>query len=383
MVFRMGSLMSSDTVASQLRSERSDGWSKGSWKLFRRLFQLALPALSVFANSSSLGLQNPPVNARTLVHAKLIRRFAGARDGGPATRRQRRLLSLELLEGSPSRDVTCTELTIPGPAGALAARLYRPKASPSSDNPLLVYFHFGGCVLGSLDSCHTACSLIAERSGFLVLSASYRLAPEHRFPAAVDDALAAFRWAKASAQYLGANPDLVSIGGDSAGGYLAAAVSLCLRDAQEALPCAQLLIYPVLEMDRRSMPTTPFDHCYPLTRDDMIWYCDQYMRDERDAEDPRCSVARASTLKGLPPTILAQAGYDLLFAEGEAFGQRLEADGVPLSRLIFPSLPHAFTAMSGGVQEARTAIMEIADAIKASVAHAREQEHQQPARSEA
>ncbi|MBS0234063.1 MAG: alpha/beta hydrolase [Proteobacteria bacterium] len=265
----------------------------------------------------------------------------------------------------------------------MSARLYRPKASPSSGNPLLVYFHFGGCVLGSLDSCHTVCSLIAERSGSLVLSASYRLAPEHRFPAALDDALAAFRWAKDSARYLGADPDLISIGGDSAGGYLAAAVSLRLRDAQESLPCLQLLIYPVLEMNRRAMPATPFDHCYPLTRDDMIWYCDQYMRDERDAEDPMCSVARASTLAGLPPTILVQAGYDLLFAEGEAFGRRLEEDGVSVSRLVFPSLPHAFTAMSGGVAEARDAIMTIADAVKASVAHAREQEHQLPARSEA
>ncbi|WP_177228004.1 alpha/beta hydrolase [Hyphomicrobium facile] len=247
----------------------------------------------------------------------------------------------------------------------LPARLYRPNSAMAADAPLLIYLHFGGCVLGDLDTCHTACSLIAEHSGCLVLSVGYRLAPEHRFPAAVEDVLTAFHWVRSTAHRIGADPTRVAIGGDSAGAYLAIAASLCLRDQQQPMPCLQLLIYPVVDMDRRAMPVTPHDGNYPLSREDMIWFADQYIRAPIDVDDPRCSVGRAKSLSDLPPTIMVHAGNDLLLSEGIALAQRLAREGNPVTTLDYPALPHAFTAMSGGVPRAREALIEIASTIAA------------------
>jgi acetyl esterase/lipase len=350
-----------------VQAKASEGWNQPGWKLFRWLFQLVLrlPDRLLLGLSRSVTIQAgiAPLDPRARFHAWFIMRFRRAIAPEPEAQRRPALLSLALLEAPPSKTVTVTEFDVPGPAGPLAARLYRPQSARSASLPLVVYFHFGGCVLGDLDTCHTACSLLAERADCLILSVSYRLAPEHRFPAALDDALAAFHWAVANAGRIGADAGRVAIGGDSAGGYLAAAASLVLRDTGAALPFLQLLIYPVLEMDRRSLPATPFDDSYPLSRDDMIWFADLYMRAPVDAEDPRCSVARAAHLAGLPPTLLVQAGHDLLREEGSAFARRLESEDVPLRCLDFPTLPHAFTAMSGGLPAARKALLDIGEAL--------------------
>lgn len=355
-----------DNVA-DLSEARSTGWNKLSWRLFRRLFRLVLslpdPILSWLAGQSVVRPGMPALDARARFHARVVTQFRKTTLAGLPSRRRPALLSLTLLEGHPTPKVTWTDVYVAGPAGPLPSRLYRPTSASSERAPILVYFHFGGCVLGDLDTCHTACALIAKEADCLVLSVGYRLAPEHRFPAAVDDALAAFRWVRACSKDIGADPERIAIGGDSAGGYLAAAASLCLRDQREVMPFLQLLIYPVLEMDRRTMPPTLFDQNYALSRDDMIWFAELYMRDAGDAEDPRCSVARAVRLSGLPPTLLVQAGHDLLFDEGEAFGQRLVDEQVPLVRLCYPTLPHAFTAMSGGLPKARAALTEIAHTL--------------------
>ncbi len=343
------------------------GWSRLDWRIFRRLYQLALRLPAPLLAACSRPPPSPegvaPIDARAHFHAWFVRRVRKPVAVLPEAQRRPALFSIALLEGPRRPGVECTDLTIAGAGGRLPVRLYRPQSAPAHAAPVLVYLHFGGCVLGNLETCDTACSVIAERAGCLVLSVDYRLAPEHRFPAALEDSLSALCWVRQEANRLGADPDRVAIGGDSAGGYLAAAASLSLRDAGEALPFAQVLIYPVLEMDRRAMPPTPFDNSYPLSRDDMIWFSDLYMRDARDAEDPRCSVARAATLAGLPPTLLVQAGHDLLFAEGASFAERLASEGVELFKLVYPSLPHAFTAMSGGVPDAEAALIEIADLL--------------------
>lgn len=354
-----------------------EGWDRLGWRLFRRLFQLGLrlpePILSRLAGPPGVAPGIPPLDARARFHAWFVTRFRSPTGDEPWERRLPSLLSLALLDGRPPATVTCTQTTVAGPAGPLPSRLYRPASAPAHKAPILVYFHFGGCVLGDLDTCHTACATIADKAGCLVLSVAYRLAPEHRFPAALDDAVAAFRWARTCAHSLGGDPQRIALGGDSAGGYLAAAASLSLRDLGEPLPCLQVLIYPVLEMDRRAMPPTVFDDNYPLTRDDMIWFSDLYMHDAGDARDPRCSPARADSLCGLPPTLLVQAGHDLLYAEGEAFGRRLAGEGVALTRLAYPTLPHAFTAMAGGLPGARLALGEIAGEIAAGFARAKPQ----------
>jgi acetyl esterase/lipase len=232
--------------------------------------------------------------------------------------------------------------------------------------PVLVYFHFGGCVLGDLDTCHTTCSRLAEEVGAIVISAQYRLAPEHKFPAAVEDAVSAYRWASAHAAELGGDPQRIGVGGDSAGGYLAAAVCLVCRDSAEPAPVLQLLIYPVTDMDRTGMPEGPHDNDYPLSRADMIWFSEQYLTSPAEVENPLCSIGRTASFRGLPPAIVCLAGHDVLREEGVALAGRLEADGVPVVLRIFDTLPHAFTAMCGAIPDARDAVSEIARLLRAA-----------------
>ncbi len=344
-----------------------DGWNRKSWKLLRSGFQISLPLISRFFRFTSLARQMPGIDARAGIHAWIVKRFSRPSGDTVEDRRKAAFLSLSLLEARASASVSVSNLEIEGPVTTVPARLYRPKGTTAANVPLLIYLHFGGCVLGDLDTCHTACSFISEQSGCLVLSVAYRLAPEHRFPAALEDTLAAFRWVRANAQSIGADSNRVAIGGDSAGGYLALAASLCLRDQRQDMPCLQLLMYPVVDMDRRAMPITPSDRSYPLSRADMIWFAEQYMRAPADAHDPRCSVGRAKSLAGLPPTIMVHAGNDLLLPEGLALGERLAREGNSVTTLNYPSLPHAFTAMSGGVPRAREALIEIANTLSAHI----------------
>jgi acetyl esterase len=342
---------------------KTDDRTRGSWKLLRRAFQFLLPALSLAFALTSMATTMPGIDPRAGIHAWIVRRFGRSRGYAPEELRKPSLLSLFLLEGPSSPSVAATDLSIVGPVVELPARLYRPKSTNAPRLPLLIYLHFGGGVLGDLDTSHTVCSLIAEHAHCLVLSVGYRLAPEHRFPAALDDVLTAFDWVRLHSAHLGADADRIAIGGDSAGGHLSAAATMSLRDHGANMPCAQLLIYPVVDMDRRAMPPTAFDEIYPLTRSDMIWFAEQYMHDNRDAQDPRCSIGRAESLAGLPPTILVHAGCDVLRGEGLDFGKRLRAEGNAVTTLDYPSLPHAFTAMSGGVPRAREAIIEIAHTL--------------------
>ncbi|MCL8385778.1 alpha/beta hydrolase [Xanthobacter aminoxidans] len=297
---------------------------------------------------------------RARLHAWLVTRCGAPPTADPAAARQPRFLSLRLLEGRPLPLRDCRDLMLPGPDGPLRARLYTPHACPEPA-PALIYLHFGGCVVGDLATCHTACTILAHHARCKVLSVEYRLAPEHKFPAALEDAVGALRWLRSAAPSLGIAPHQIGIGGDSAGGYLAAATSLQLKQSGEPPPKMQLLIYPVLEMDRDRMPATAFDHCYPLTRADMDWFSAQYLRSPADAANPLCSVARARLLDGMPATLIVQARHDLLYEEGRRFAERLEAQGVPLARRVYPTLPHAFSAMSGGLPAARAALIETAE----------------------
>ena len=301
----------------------------------------------------------PGVDARAAFHAWLVTRFGGGSLSDPAAARSSSFWSLGLLEGQPLELESIHDIAIPGPGGILRTRFYDADTHDRK-SPALIFLHFGGGVLGDLDTCHTACTILARHGKMKVLSVEYRLAPEHKFPAAIDDTLAAYHWLRSHAAELGVDAERIAIGGDSAGGHLAAAACLSLLDSRQPLPRLQLLIYPVLEMDRAALPRSPFDESYPLTRKDMEWFATHYMRNLQDASDPLCSVARAKTLAGLPPVLLVQAGHDILFEEGRQFAARLKAEGIPHDRLVYPTLPHAFSAMSGGVPRAREALIEIA-----------------------
>ena len=345
---------------------RDAGSLPASRLLFRLLFRalLMLPAglLLRIAGEPPRIVQGRRLDPRAQFHAWFVRRFRKPLTVDAAELRKPRLLSLFLLDGGASPVVT-ENRSIPGSGGPLRIRIYRPPAK-GGPRPMLVYFHFGGCVLGDLETCHTACSHLAREAEIIVVSAQYRLAPEHKFPAAVEDAMTAYRWARLNAETLGGDPQRIGVGGDSAGGYLAAAVCLACRSSGEAAPALQLLVYPVTEMDRMAMPEGPHDDDYPLSRADMIWFSEQYLASPADAGSPLCSIRRAADLKGLPPALIILAGHDLLRDEGMAFADRLKADGVPVRLRVFDSLPHAFTAMCGAVPAARRAVSEMARLIE-------------------
>ena len=358
----------------RIRSIFVRAWRQLLGCAFRAVLLLPGAALLKLCGQPPRSVDGKRLDARAQFHAWFVQRFRAPLEVDAAELRKPRLLSLGLLEDRPQPMADLADRTIPGPGGPIPVRIYHPHtARPGA--PILVYFHFGGCVLGDLETCHTACSLIAHHAGCIVVSVGYRLAPEHKYPAALDDAIAAYHWTIANARLLGGDPALVGVGGDSAGGYLAAALSLATIRNRQAPPCLQLLIYPVIDMDRKNMPLTPFDEAYPLSRADMIWFAEQYLNDPHEAEDPLCSVGRAKSLGGLPVTIIALAGHDVLHDEGAAFARRLEAQGVRVFFRSYDTLAHAFTAMSGGVPAARIALIEIAQLIAeafASLEHSKQ-----------
>jgi len=239
------------------------------------------------------------------------------------------------------------DLTIAAPGGAIPARLYRPTAPTGAG---LVYFHGGGWVLGSLDSHDTLCRRLAAASGAAVVSVDYALAPEAPFPAALDQAIGAFCALPAAA--LGIDPARLAIGGDSAGGNLAAAACLALREVGAALPAAQLLIYPALDLSMTSPSQHAFAEGHLLTRAYQAWCHGHYLAGGGSVADWRVSPLRAGSLAGLPPAIVLTASHDPLRDEGEDYAARLAAACVPVTLWRVPGQIHAFLPMDGAIPAA-------------------------------
>lgn len=218
---------------------------------------------------------------------------------------------------------------IPGPGGDLQLRLYTPAGDAGDGWPLLAFFHGGGFVVGDLDSHDSACRDLCAGARCVVVAVHYRLAPEHKFPAAVDDCEAATRWIADHAAELGGDARRLAVAGDSAGANLATVVARRLRDAGGPPLCAQLLVYPVTDHYSRELPSMR-DNAdgYLLTRSGMAWFADHYLRDPRDIDDPDAAPLRAASLAGMPPTWIATAEYDPLRDEGEAYAERLHDAGV-------------------------------------------------------
>lgn len=278
-----------------------------------------------------------------------------------------------LFGGPPVPVGEVSDIELPGPAGTLPARLYRPPgaapagAAPATGGdtapPLLVYYHGGGWVLGSIDSHDNTCRFLCRHSGVAVLSVDYRRAPEDKFPAAVDDALAAFRWAVANASDLGVTPEAVAVGGDSAGGNLAAVVSQLASHDGGARPAFQLLFVPVTDLSAKSRSYELFREGFYLSEATMDWYRDHYLPDAEAALDPRASPLLAGDLSGLPPAYVATAGFDPLRDEGEAYAGRLRAAGVPVALRRHRGLVHAFANATGVGRTGRDAMLEAAGAL--------------------
>jgi acetyl esterase len=262
------------------------------------------------------------------------------------------------------------ELQAEGPAGPIPLRLYRPHLGNGTAQPALVYLHGGGWVIGDLDTHDTLCRQLALRSGCCVIAVHYRLAPEHAFPAGVDDAITATRWVLAQAAALGLDPARIAIGGDSAGGNLSATTTLALRPEDgSAHPLRfQLLIYPATDMRAVAASHDSLGQGYLLTRDSIHYYRGHYIPDRANDADWRASPLLAESLAGLPPALVLTAGYDPLRDEGLAYAQRLSESGVACSQLCFERQIHGFITMGRVLEEADTAVTLCAAALRQALA---------------
>jgi acetyl esterase/lipase len=278
-----------------------------------------------------------------------------------ASRTQLRELTAGL-GGTDIQGCDVRDIALPGPAGDIVARHYRPAGSPDdAAHPMLVFYHGGGFVIGDLDTHDAICRLTCRDAEVVVLSVDYRLAPEHPAPAAVDDAYAAFRWAHAHAAELGGIPGCVAVGGDSAGGNLAAAVALLARDDGGAGPVLQWLLYPVTDVAAQTRSRTLYGDGYLLTKHDVDWFTAQYVgRSPLDPSDPRVSPLRAADLSGVAPALIVIAGFDPLHDEGEQFAMALRDAGVVVDLRRMRSLTHGFInlfPLGGGSATATTALI--------------------------
>jgi acetyl esterase len=276
----------------------------------------------------------------------------------------------EVVKSRPTIAMARVEaLEIPGHAGPVPARFYAPTGlSPTIPAPLVVYFHGGGFVVGGLDTHDGVCRLLAASAGVTVLSIDYRLAPEHPFPAAVEDAWAGFTWATANAASLGADPARIAVAGDSAGGNLAAVVSLLARAGGGAMPALQLLIYPPTDSAADLPSRRLFAEGFLLNKSDMDLFESHYLPPGSDPTDPRVSVLLVPDLRGLPPAYVATAGFDPLRDEGEAYALRLREAGVPVALRRHAGLTHSFANQTGVSRSARSAMLEAAGALRMGLA---------------
>ena len=255
---------------------------------------------------------------------------------------------------------------IPGPAGEIPVRIYRPEGK--APFPALVYFHGGGWVIGSLETHDGSCRDLANRAGCVVVSVDYRLAPEHRYPAAAEDCFAATKWVAANAGALGVDPKRIGIGGDSAGGNLTAVVAQLARDRRGPGLRHQLLIYPVTDADFSRPSYRENAEGYLLSTKAMEWFWDHYVPDRAQRAEPYASPLRAKDLAGLPPAFVLTAEFDPLRDEGEAYAKRLQQAGVPTRLQRYDGAIHGFFAMGLLSEVARRAVDDAVAALRAALA---------------
>ena len=274
----------------------------------------------------------------------------------------------EILSPAPAPVAETRELAIAGPDGGhLPLRLYRAVGTAAGTSlPALVFFHGGGWVVGDLESYDPMCRHLANSAGCAVVAVDYRLAPEHKFPAAVDDCVAATEWVAANGAALGVDAARLAVGGDSAGGNLAAVVSLIARDRGAPSLRAQLLLYPAVDFAMSHASHQRFAEGHLLTLATMRWFAEAYLRGPQDAGDWRASPLRADDFSGLPPAYVLTAGYDPLYDEGTAYARRLEENGIAVEHRHIPDQIHGFLLMGKIVRAAGPALDEIGAALRAA-----------------
>ena len=263
-----------------------------------------------------------------------------------------------------SRDGVVPADELPGDLPAIPYRVYRPSDEPVL--PALVYFHGGGWVIGDLDTHEGICRAFANSAGCAVFSVDYRLAPEHKYPAAADDCYAFTRWLAENSEAQGVDPGKIAVGGDSAGGNLAAVVALMARDSGSPSLCCQLLIYPVTDYSYETESYLENAEGYGLTLAGMTWFWNHYLARESDGGESRASPLQAETLEGLPPAYVITAGFDPLRDEGDAYAARLIEAGVPVELDRYEGMIHGFCVYLGRLDQAGISVDRMSAALRRS-----------------
>lgn len=256
-------------------------------------------------------------------------------------------------------------VTVPGPEGPIPVRIYAPAIS--GELPALVYFHGGGFVLGNLDNCDGVCNVMADAGSCVVVSVDYRLAPEHKFPSGAQDCLAVTEWVASNARQLQCDPRRIGVGGESAGGNLAAVVALAARDRGGPRLASQILVYPVTDATMAAPSYQENGEGYFLSRGMMEWFWNHYLDDDDDRKNPFISPLHAKNLQGLPPALVITAEFDPLRDEGEAYAGRLDQAGVPVTCTRYPGMIHGFVGMAERLDLGRRAIVQITNFVRAGM----------------
>jgi acetyl esterase len=347
-------------------------------------YRSAVLTLAALVISSCVATPEPPTHAVQWLdpaHANLdsqtrsvLERLTSQADVNvmplpPAERRRAHEALFAPLGLPPAQLTNVTERFIPGPGGPLRVRIYTPRDAAARPRPLLVYFHGGGMSVGSLEQYDPLVQRLSQRSGVLVVSVDYRLTPESRFPAPVEDAYAALQWTHDNAPEIGGDPDRLAIGGDSAGGNLAAVVSQLARDRGPPL-IFQLLIYPAVGFDRNSESMQMFSHGYLFGVAELQMAVDQYISDPAQLTDPRLFPILARDLSGLPPAFVISAGYEIMRDDIERYARRMQEAGVPVELHRYETTIHPFLSMAGVIDLGRQAIDECADKLRSAVTRA-------------
>jgi len=254
------------------------------------------------------------------------------------------------------------DLRISGPLNEIPIRLYYPEGT--SPYPVIVYFHGGGWVIGNLETHNAICHALAKTSGCLVAAVDYRLAPEHRYPAAIEDAYAATSWICKNAGRIQADPLRMAVMGESAGGALATVVSMMARDQDDRRIALQVLVYPVTDNNFNTSSYLNYGEGYSLTRDLMIWFWNHYLGNKENAGQPYASPLRAENLSNLPDALILTAEYDPLCDEGESYAKKLQESGVNVTLTRYDGMIHGFFRMTSKLDKAKGALTQVTDEIK-------------------
>jgi len=331
--------------------------------ILRKVLSLPTPILRLLAGGGVVYQGGRTLDPRLQFLAAQARGAPPMTTMTPEEARRASAQALAAANGEPEPGVHSEYVAIEGPGGSIPARVYRPDVQDPAA-ALLVYAHMGGGVIGDLETCHTFCTILAKVGRCPVLSVDYRLAPEHRFPAGLDDTLAAYRFGRDNAARFGAPADTAAVGGDSMGGAFAAAICQALKRAGEPQPALQLLVYPCVDVASETASMTTYADAFPLNRPMMDWFMGHYLGPGDDPADPRLSPLREDDLAGLAPAIVVTAGFDPLIDQGLAYARALKAAGVPVVYRCYDSLAHAFTAFTGAVPAADVACREIAGLVR-------------------